>query len=80
MTALTGGKARLKTLLSQMVRWRVGLRWYAAALGLPVGVYLVALSLNVLLALARSQRSSSGWYLAFPLFAFSLLFPLSGAF
>jgi len=59
MTALTGGKARLKTLLSRMVRWRVGLRWYATALGLPVGVYVVALSLNVLLALARSQRSSS---------------------
>ena len=41
MTALTGGKARLKTLLSRMVRWCVGLRWYAAALGLPVAVYVV---------------------------------------
>ena len=35
VTVLTSGKAGLKALLSRMVRWRVGLRWYAAALGLP---------------------------------------------
>ena len=29
VTALTGGKFRLKALLSRMVRWRVGLHWYA---------------------------------------------------
>src|SRR5215212_640514 len=54
VTALTGGKAGLKTLLSRMVRWRIGLRWYAAALGLPVAVYVVALSLNVLFGASAS--------------------------
>jgi len=81
VTVLTGGKAGLKALLSRMVRWRVGLRWYAAALGLPVGVYLFALSLNVLSGANASTAEQFGsWYLIFPLFAFSLLFPLSGAF
>jgi membrane protease YdiL (CAAX protease family) len=81
VTVLTSGKAGLKALLSRMVRWRVGLRWYAAALGLPVGVYLFAVSLNILSgASASTAEPFSSWYLVFPLFAFSLLFPLSGAF
>jgi len=81
VTALTGGKASLKALLSRMVRWRVGLRWYAAALGLPVAVYLFAVSVNVLFGARASTAEQFGsWYLIFPLFAYSLLFPLSGAF
>ena len=81
ITALTGGRAKLKALLSRMVRWRVGLLWYAAALGLPVGVYLFAVSLNILLGASASTGEQFGnWYLIFPLFAYSLLFPLSGAF
>src|SRR5829696_6700463 len=81
VTALTGGKSGLKALLSRMVRWRVGLHWYVAALGLPVAVYVVALSLNVLFGASASTAEQFGsWYLIFPLFAFSLLFPLSGAF
>jgi membrane protease YdiL (CAAX protease family) len=81
VTALTDGKVGLKTLLSRMVRWRVGLHWYAAALGLPVGVYLFAVSLNVLLGASASTSEQFGsWYLVFPLFAYGLLFPLGGAF
>jgi uncharacterized protein len=81
ITALTGGRAKLKALLSRMVRWRVGLLWYAAALGLPVGVYLFAVSLNILLGASASTGEQFGnWYLIFPLFAYSLLFPLGGAF
>ncbi len=81
VTALTGDKARLKALLSRMVRWRVGLKWYAAALMLPVAVYLFAMSLNILLGARASTAEQFGsWYLIFPLFAYSLLFPLSGAF
>jgi hypothetical protein len=33
----TRGKAGILGLLKAMVRWRVGLVWYAAALLLPVG-------------------------------------------
>jgi membrane protease YdiL (CAAX protease family) len=81
VSALTGGRASLKALLSRMVRWRVGLKWYAAALGLPVAVYLFAVSVNVLLGANASTAEQFGsWYLIFPLFAYSLLFPLSGAF
>jgi membrane protease YdiL (CAAX protease family) len=81
VTAVTRGTAGLKALLSRMVRWRVGLGWYAAALLLPVAVYLFAVSLNILLGAGASTAEQFGsWYLIFPLFAYSLLFPLSGAF
>jgi uncharacterized protein len=81
VTAITRGTAGLKALLSRMVRWRVGLGWYAAALLLPVAVYVVAVSLNILLGASASTAEQFGsWYLIFPLFAYSLLFPLSGAF
>jgi membrane protease YdiL (CAAX protease family) len=81
VTALTRGKVGLKALLSRMVRWRVGLSWYAVALLLPVAVYVVAVSLNILLGASASTAEQFGsWYLILPLFAYSLLFPLSGAF
>src|SRR5919112_1533089 len=81
VTALTKGTAGLKALLSRVVRWRVGLGWYAAALLLPVAVYVVAVSLSILLGARASTAEQFGsWYLIFPLFAYSLLFPLSGAF
>jgi len=81
VTMLTRGTVGLKALLSRMVRWRVGLSWYAAALLLPVAVYVVAVALNILLGARASTAEQFGsWYLIFPLFAYSLLFPLSGAF
>ncbi len=81
VTALSSGKVGLKALLSRMVRWRVGLKWYIAALGFPVAVYVVSLSLNILLfgASPSTEEQFGSWYLVFPLFAFSLLSPLSGA-
>jgi uncharacterized protein len=81
VTALIAGTAGLKALLSRMVRWRVGLEWYAAALGIPVAVYAFAASLNLVFgASASTEQQVAGWYLIFPTFAFSLLFPLGGAF
>ena len=81
VTMLTRGTVGLKALLSRMVRWRVGLSWYTAALLLPVAVYVVAVSLNIVLGARASTAEQFGsWYLIFPLFAYSLLFPLSGAF
>jgi hypothetical protein len=47
--ALTRGKSGVKELLSRMVRWRVGIRWYAVALLSPVALVLVAVYTNVLL-------------------------------
>jgi uncharacterized protein len=81
VTALIAGTAGLKALLSRMVRWRMGLEWYAAALGIPVAVYAFAASLNLVFgASASTEQQVAGWYLIFPTFAFSLLFPLGGAF
>jgi uncharacterized protein len=79
--ALTYGKAGIGGLLRRMVRWRVGLRWYAVALLLPVAITLVATSLNVLLgAKAPTSAELSGWTGIFSTFALVLLVPgLGGA-
>src|SRR3954471_10273271 len=47
--AITMGWAGLRELGSRMIRWRVGWRWYAAALGIPFGAAVVAIALNVAL-------------------------------
>ena len=78
---LTRGKSGIGGLLRRMVRWRVGLRWYAVALLLPVAITLAATSLNVLLgAQAPSAADLGGWTDLFPTFAILLLVPgLGGA-
>ena len=47
--ALTRGWAGVRDLLGSLVRWRVGLGWYAVALLLPVAITLVVLYLNAML-------------------------------
>src|SRR5919112_4011695 len=62
--AVTEGKSGVIGLLRRMVRWRVGLQWYAAALLLPVVVTLTAAALNVLLLGAQPTSSAAelgGW-------------------
>jgi uncharacterized protein len=62
--ALTEGKSGVIGLLRRMVRWRVGLQWYAAALLLPVVVTLTAAALNILLLGAQTTSSAAelgGW-------------------
>lgn len=70
VTAMTTGWAGVKSLMKNMVRWRVGVRWYVVALLLPVGVVLAALYLNVLFgAPAPTAADLANWYLillAFP--------------
>lgn len=46
VTAMTDGKDGVKELLSHLVQWRVGLRWYAVALGLPALLAVIALVLH----------------------------------
>ena len=58
----TRGKAGILGLLKAMVRWRVGLVWYTAALLLPVGIALCATVLNVLLgAPAPTSAELGAW-------------------
>ena len=79
--ALTRGKTGVVGLLRRMVRWRVGLRWYAVALLLPVAISLAAAAFNVLLgAQAPSAAELGGWTGLFSTFAIVLLVPgLGGA-
>jgi membrane protease YdiL (CAAX protease family) len=49
ITAIAGGGRGLKAWFGRIGRWRVGLRWYAVILLLPVGLQLIALGLNRLL-------------------------------
>jgi uncharacterized protein len=76
--AITHGKSGIGGLLRRMVRWRVGLGWYAVALLLPAGLALAATVLNVLLgAQAPSAADLGGWTGLLPAFAIALLIPAS---
>jgi uncharacterized protein len=79
--AITHGKSGVGGLLRRMVRWRVGLRWYAAALLIPAGITIAAAVLNVLLgAPAPSSAELGSWTGLLPGFAIALLIPgLGGA-
>jgi uncharacterized protein len=55
--AVTEGKSGVMGLLRRMVRWRVGLQWYAVALLLPIVVTLAAAALNIYLL--GAQRTST---------------------
>ena len=74
--ALTAGKTGVVALLRRMVRWRVGLEWYAAALLLPVAIPLVATALNVLLgAPAPIPAELGAWPGLIPTYLLLLLVP-----
>ena len=78
VVAVTEGKSGVVGLLRRMVRWRVGIQWYAVALLLPIVVTLAAAALNVFLL--GAQRTSSvadlgGWSSFLLLFLLSLLIP-----
>src|SRR3712207_5195967 len=59
VSALTDGKPGLTDLLGRLTRWRVGARWYAVALGLPVVLALTAAGLHALLG-ARTSFDLGG--------------------
>jgi membrane protease YdiL (CAAX protease family) len=47
--AMTEGKPGLKSLWQRLRLWRVGLRWYVVALGLPVLLSAIVVALSILL-------------------------------
>ncbi|MDQ3866355.1 MAG: CPBP family intramembrane metalloprotease [Actinomycetota bacterium] len=60
--ALTVGKPGVKALFRSMVKWRVGLRWWAAAILVPILLTTVATVLNVAIgAPAPSSEELSRW-------------------
>lgn len=79
--ALTVGKPGVKDLLKRMIKWRVGLRWYVVALGLPAIIAALAALINVGFgAPAPSAEQLSGWTDLVPNLLILLLVPgLGGA-
>lgn len=49
VSTVADGRPGLKDLLGRTVRWRVGARWYAVALGLPAVLALTAAGMHLLL-------------------------------
>lgn len=79
MVPLTQGRAGLRELGSRMIRWRVGWRWYAAALGLPLGVLLTTVALNITLgAGAPSLVGVGSLSTILMVFAVRLIDPMNG--
>ena len=64
--ALTEGKAGIVGLLRRMVRWRVGVGWYAVALLLPVVMAGGATLLNVALGAEPPTAAELGRWTAIP--------------
>jgi membrane protease YdiL (CAAX protease family) len=65
--ALTRGWAGVRDLLASMARWRVGLRWYAVALLVPIAITVVAIYLTALFGgPSPTAADLAGWY-ALPL-------------
>src|ERR671910_1909080 len=79
--AITQGKSGVGGLLRRMVRWRVGLKWYVAALLIPAGITVAAAVLNVVLgAQAPSSAELGSWTGLLVTFLAVLLIPgLGGA-
>jgi hypothetical protein len=59
----TQGVGGLRELVERCLRWRVGLRWYVAALLVPLAIGLVVAGLNTLLGAPAPTLSRIGpWY------------------
>jgi membrane protease YdiL (CAAX protease family) len=68
---IIAGRAGVADLLRRQTRWRVGLGWYAAALGLPIVVRLAAIAVNVLLGAPAPTLDRLD-----PLYNLLILFPV----
>ncbi len=76
---ITQGKAGLRELGSRMIRWRVGLKWYVVAVGLPLAVLLVTVVLNVALGAGAPSLARVGpLSTILMVFAVRLINPLDG--
>ena len=77
--AIISGWSGVKALLLRLVQWRVGLRWYAVALLLPVILWEAAVSLNVLLGAPLPPVATlAGWPSLALGFLLYMVFPIGG--
>jgi uncharacterized protein len=77
--ALTEGRAGVIALLRRMIRWRVGVVWYAVALLLPAAVAALATLVNLGLGAEPPTAQAWGrWTSIFGTLAFLLVVPGAG--
>lgn len=75
VTGLTMGKSGVKDLFARLVRWRVGIQWYAFVLLLPAALCLLATGINILLGAAvPSPEKFRAWPEMIDRFIFIFLF------
>lgn len=75
LTAMDGGRSAVRGLLGQLLKWRVGIRWYLVALLLPAALSFSAVALHVLLGGTAPRLYTPGpWYLLPAYFLVVLLF------
>lgn len=67
VTAIADGRAGVKTFLSRIVRWRVGIQWYAVALLTPFALGLLSVGLTIL---SGAQVSAAFQFPEIPQIAF----------
>jgi membrane protease YdiL (CAAX protease family) len=71
---LSGGKSGLLQLLRQLARWRVPVRWYAVAIGLPWLLVVTAAGLTVAGGAPMPDLGPNpGWFILFGTFASTLV-------
>ena len=75
---ITQGWAGLKGLGSRLIRWRVRWYWYALALGLPLGVHLANVGLNVAAGAGVPSLAFSSVTTFLMVFAIRLVNPADG--
>jgi hypothetical protein len=74
IASISGGLDGLKDLAIRCLRWRVPLRWYAAALLVPIAIGLTTVYLSVLLGGPTPTAAKLGpWYSLFLLFPMALV-------
>jgi len=75
VTAFSQGWSGVKDLLFRLVRWRVGIRWYAFVLLAPAAICVTAAGVNLLFgAPAPSTEAFKGWPELLDRFIFIFLF------
>ena len=79
VVAVTDGRHGLRALWARMLRWRVGSRWYAVALAVPLSVDALASTINIGLgAPAPSFGPGAPWYTVILVFGIRMVNPMDG--
>lgn len=66
------GVSGLKDLLSRCLRWRVGLRWYAAAVLVPIAIGVAVVGLSIMMDAPMPRAAQIG-----PWYSFFMLLPMA---